>query len=116
MIQPRARVATGLLLTGAVLLPATMILSADKSALAQTTASTAAAAHSAAFDPQTFWQTTKVYCDTFHFGPKAKAKLNLESLDLARLDANGETWEKGFRKLPSPEMPPRGMAGPPEVR
>jgi hypothetical protein len=82
---------------------------------AEKTATVAAAAHSAAFDSQTFWQTTKVYCDTCHFGPKAKAKLNLESLDLARLDANGETWEKVLRKLRSREMPPVGMPRPTEV-
>src|SRR6266852_1355797 len=79
------------------------------------TSEAAATAHGAAFDPQTFWQTTKVYCDTCHFGPKAKAKLNLENLDLARLDANGETWEKVLRKLRSREMPPVGMPRPTEV-
>src|SRR5712691_4364485 len=108
MIRTRALIATGLLMTGAILVSAT-IMSAEKSA------SDAAAAHSAAFDPQTFWQTSKVYCDTCHFGPKAKAKLNLENLDLARLDANGETWEKVLRKLRSREMPPIGMPRPTEV-
>jgi len=116
MIRTRALVATGVLLAGAVFLPGAIILSAEKSASAEkTTAEAAATAHSAAFDSQTFWQTTKVYCDTCHFGPKAKAKLNLENLDLARLDANGETWEKVLRKLRSREMPPIGMPRPTEV-
>jgi len=115
MIRTRALIATGMLLTGAVLLPATIILSAEKSASAEKTASVAATAHSAVFDQQTFWQTTKVYCDTCHFGPKAKAKLNLESLDLANLGNNGETWEKILRKLRNREMPPVGMPRPQEV-
>src|SRR5258706_12590250 len=116
MIRTRELVPTGVLLAGAVFLPGAIILSAEKSASAEKTTSAAAAtAHGAAFDPQTFWQTTKVYCDTCHFGPKAKAKLNLENLDLARLDANGETWEKVLRKLRSREMPPIGMPRPTEV-
>src|SRR4030088_430528 len=116
MIRTRALVATGMLLAGAVFLPGAIILSSEKSASAEKSTSEAAAtAHRAAFDQQTFWQTTKVYCDTCHFGPKAKAKLNLESLDLARLDANGETWEKVLRKLRSREMPPVGMPRPTEV-
>src|SRR5947207_15362128 len=116
MIRTRALVATGVLLAGAVFLPGAIILSAEKSASAEkTTAEAAATAHSAAFDSQTFWQTTKVYCDTCHFGPKARAKLNLEALDFAHLDANGETWEKILRKLRNREMPPVGMPRPQEV-
>src|SRR6266550_1018523 len=116
MIRTRALVATGMLLAGAVFLPGAIILSSEKSASAEKpTSEAAASAHSAAFDPQTFWQTTKVYCDTCHFGPKAKAKLNLESLDLANLGNNGETWEKILRKLRNREMPPVGMPRPQEV-
>jgi hypothetical protein len=95
-----------MVLAGAVLVPATM-MSAEKS-----TSQTAATAHRAVFDQQTFWQTTKQYCDTCHFGPKARAKLNLESLDLTNLSSNGETWEKVLRKLRSREMPPAGMPRP----
>jgi hypothetical protein len=108
MLRTRAPVATGIVLAGAVLLSAS-------TAPAEKSASVAAAAHSAVFDKQTFWQTTKVYCDTCHFGPKARAKLNLESLDLANLGNNGETWEKILRKLRSREMPPVGMPRPQEV-
>jgi len=106
MFRTRARIAVGVALAGVVLVPAT-IMSAEKS-----TSEAAATAHRAVFDQQTFWQTTKQYCDTCHFGPKARAKLNLESLDLTNLSSNGETWEKVLRKLRSREMPPVGMPRP----
>ncbi len=108
MIRTRALGTIGIVLAGAVALPAASL--PEKNA-----PSAAAAAHSAVFDQQTFWQTTKVYCDTCHFGPKARAKLNLEALDFAHLDANGETWEKILRKLRNREMPPVGMPRPQEV-
>jgi len=107
MIRTRALGAIAAVLAGAVLLPAASV-PAEKS-----TAAAALAYHS--FDQQQFWQTTKVYCDSCHFGPKARAKLNLENLDLAHLDANGETWEKVLRKLRSREMPPAGMPRPTNV-
>lgn len=105
MIRTRTVGAVGLVLASAALLPAAS-LTAEKSAAAAPTA------HQATFDPQTFWQTTKVYCDTCHFGPKARAKLNLETLDLTHLDAHGETWEKILVKLRSGQMPPVGMPRP----
>ena len=108
MIRTRALGTIGIVLAGAVFLPAAT-LPVEKSTPA------AAAAHRAAFDQQTFWQTTKVYCDTCHFGPKARAKLNLQALDFANLDRNGETWEKVLRKLRSREMPPVGMPRPQEA-
>ena len=107
MIRTRALGAIAAVLVGAVLLPAASV-PAEKSP-----AASALAYHS--FDQQQFWQTTKVYCDSCHFGPKAKAKLNLENLDLAHLDRNGETWEKVLRKLRSREMPPVGMPRPTNV-
>jgi len=107
MIRTRALSTIGIVLAGAVVLPA--------ASLPENSPSAAAAAHRAAFDQQTFWQTTKVYCDTCHFGPKARAKLNLESLDLSNLGNNGETWEKILRKLRNREMPPVGMPRPTEV-
>ncbi len=107
MIRTRALGAIGIVLAGAVVLPA--------ASLPENSSSAAAAAHRAVFDQQTFWQTTKVYCDTCHFGPKARAKLNLESLDLSNLGNNGETWEKILRKLRNREMPPVGMPRPTEV-
>src|ERR1700724_383162 len=72
----------------------------------------AAAAHSSAFDQQAVWQTWKIYCDSCHFGPKARAGLNLEALPLASLDEKGAVWEKLLRKLRSREMPPPGMPRP----
>ncbi len=68
-----------------------------------------------AFDQHAAWQTWKVYCDTCHFGPKARAGVNLESLDLANLDGNGVLWEKVLRKLRSREMPPPGAPRPDEA-
>ncbi len=64
------------------------------------------------FDQQSVWRTWKIYCDTCHFGPKARAGLNLEALDLANLGENGATWEKVLRKLRSREMPPAGVPRP----
>jgi hypothetical protein len=68
-----------------------------------------------AFDQHAAWQTWKVYCDTCHFGPKARAGVNLESLDLGNLDSNGVLWEKVLRKLRSREMPPPGAPRPDEA-
>src|SRR3984957_7378626 len=72
----------------------------------------ASADHSKTFDQQSVWRTWKVYCDTCHFGPKARAGLNLEALDLANLGENGAIWEKVLRKLRSREMPPAGLPRP----
>src|SRR5882724_2829168 len=97
MVRTRALGTVGIVLASLVLMgPAT--LPAEKSA------SVAAAAHRAALDPQMVWQTTKIYCDSCHTGPKARGKLNLETLDLTHLDANGETWEKLINKLRSRAM------------
>src|SRR5215471_13879423 len=107
MVRTRALGAIAGVLTAAVLIPAASV-PAEKSP-----AAAALAYHN--FDQQAFWQTTKVYCDSCHFGPKARAKFNVENLDLAHLDVNGETWEKVLRKLRSREMPPVGMPRPTEV-
>jgi hypothetical protein len=76
--------------------------------------STAAAIipHGGPFDQNSVWRTWKIYCDTCHFGPKARAGLNLEALDLANLDDKGAVWEKLLRKLRNREMPPAGMPRP----
>jgi hypothetical protein len=106
MARTRALAAIGTVLAGAVLLPAASVPAGK--------AATAAAARTSQkpFDQQLFWQTTKLYCDTCHFGPKARAKLNMAELDLAHLDADGETWEKILRKLRNREMPPLGAPRP----
>jgi hypothetical protein len=72
----------------------------------------ASTVHGTTFDQQSVWRTWKIYCDTCHFGPKARAGLNLEALDLANLGENGATWEKVLRKLRSREMPPAGVPRP----
>jgi Protein of unknown function (DUF1592)/Protein of unknown function (DUF1588)/Protein of unknown function (DUF1587)/Protein of unknown function (DUF1585)/Protein of unknown function (DUF1595) len=72
----------------------------------------ASAFHDKSFDQQSVWRTWKIYCDTCHFGPKARAGLNLEALDLANLAENGTVWEKVLRKLRSREMPPAGVLRP----
>jgi Protein of unknown function (DUF1592)/Protein of unknown function (DUF1588)/Protein of unknown function (DUF1587)/Protein of unknown function (DUF1585)/Protein of unknown function (DUF1595) len=64
------------------------------------------------FDQHLVWQTWKIYCDTCHFGPKARAGVNLETLDLANLDRNGALWEKVLRKMRGREMPPPGAPRP----
>jgi len=104
MIRTRALGAIVTVLLGTAVLPAAT-LPADKPS------SATAAAHPT-FDQQSFWRTTKVYCDTCHFGPKAKANLNLQALNLAKLEDNGETWEKVLRKLRNREMPPVGSPRP----
>ena len=105
MFRTRAAVATGILLASTVLLRTAAVTAEDST-------SPAATANQTAFDQQAFWRTTKIYCDTCHFGPKARADLNLQALDLAHLDVNGATWEKVLRKLRSHEMPPAGMPRP----
>ncbi len=105
MNRTRALAAIGIVLGGAVLLrPA--ILPAENSTPAATPV------RAATFDQHQAWQTWKVYCDTCHFGPKARAGVNLETLDLANLDSNGDLWEKVLRKLRNREMPPPGAPRP----
>jgi hypothetical protein len=81
----------------------------------ENSASASAVARSAAFDQHSVWTTWKIYCDTCHFGPKPRAGLNLEALDLANLEAKGAAWEKVLRKLRSREMPPSGSPRPDEA-
>jgi hypothetical protein len=81
----------------------------------ENSASASAVAHSAAFDQHSVWTTWKIYCDTCHFGPKPRAGLNLEALDLANLEAKGAAWEKVLRKLRTREMPPSGSPRPDEA-
>jgi hypothetical protein len=107
MIRTRVLGTVGMVLAAVALLPAASVPAANSA--------TAAASAQSAFDQQAFWQTTKVYCDTCHFGPKARASLNLQGLDFAHLDTQGATWEKVLRKLRTREMPPAGMPRPDEA-
>jgi hypothetical protein len=104
MIRTRALASIAIVLAGAVLLPAAVST--------QNSTPAAATVHSATFDQQSVWRTWKIYCDSCHFGPKARAGLNLEALDLSNLSDNGAAWEKVLRKLRSREMPPPGMPRP----
>ena len=104
MVQTRALATLGIVLAGTVFWPAGSV-PAERSA-------PAANANQTTFDQQLFWRTAKVYCDSCHIGPRASAKLNLAALNLAHLDANGETWEKILRKLRNREMPPLGAPRP----
>jgi hypothetical protein len=99
--------AGGVVLAGAAFLH-TAAVPAENSASAPT-------AQGQTFDQHSVWQTWKLYCDTCHFGPRARAKVNLESLDLASLDSNGALWEKVLRKLRGREMPPPGAPRPDEA-
>jgi Protein of unknown function (DUF1592)/Protein of unknown function (DUF1588)/Protein of unknown function (DUF1587)/Protein of unknown function (DUF1585)/Protein of unknown function (DUF1595) len=108
MAQSRMGGIVGVLLAGAVLLPGAALLAVEPAPAA----SALRASDTAKFNRQLFWQTSKVYCETCHFGPKARAGLNLQVLDLAHLDAHGEAWEKILRKLRNGEMPPAGSPRP----
>jgi len=105
MLRTRTLTSISMVLAGAVLLPRATVP-------AENSVSSAPPPHSVPFDQQTVWRTWKIYCDTCHFGPKARVGLNLESLDLANLDDKGAIWEKLLRKLRGREMPPAGMPRP----
>jgi Protein of unknown function (DUF1592)/Protein of unknown function (DUF1588)/Protein of unknown function (DUF1587)/Protein of unknown function (DUF1585)/Protein of unknown function (DUF1595) len=102
MIRARAVTSVSIVLAAAVLL----------SAAALPGEHSASTVHGKTFDQQSVWRAWKIYCDTCHFGPKARAGLNLEALDLANLGENGTVWEKVLRKLRSREMPPAGVPRP----
>ena len=109
MMRTRA-LAVGIVLAGGMVLAGAVFL---RAAVPGENSSTAAAtAQSPTFDQHSVWQTWKIYCDTCHFGPKARAGVNLEGLDLANLDSNGALWEKVLRKLRGREMPPPGAPRP----
>src|SRR5882724_11210434 len=109
MIRTRALATLGMVVAGAVLWRAAAAPAENPVA----PAAKPATAHGAMnFDQQTVWRTWKIYCDTCHFGPKARAGLNLEALDLDNLDDKGAVWEKLLRKLRNGEMPPAGSPRP----
>jgi hypothetical protein len=104
MARARAPTSVSVALAAAVLLTA--------AAMPEERFVSASTVHGKNFDQQTVWRTWKIYCDTCHFGPKARAGLNMEALDLANLGENGAIWEKVLRKLRSREMPPAGVPRP----
>ncbi len=95
MIRTRTLAAIGMALAGAVLVPVATRPAENASA--------ASAAHRA---------TLTQYCIVCHTGAAAPAGLNLESVDIGNLEANGVVWEKVLRKLRNREMPPAGMPRP----
>src|SRR5438105_10638806 len=96
MIRPRALASIGMVLAGAVLLPAAALQ-------AQNSPPADAAAHR---------QTLQLYCVGCHSGPTPFAGLNLDPLDFKNLEEHGEIWEKLIRKLRGRHMPPAGMPRP----
>jgi hypothetical protein len=52
------------------------------------------------------------YCVTCHSDKLRTGGLSLQSLDLAKVPENAETWEKAIRKLRVGAMPPQGMPRP----
>src|ERR1700690_3194753 len=98
MIRTRALTTVAAIVAGATFITVAS-LSTKKSA------SAASPAEGATFDQHAVWAAWKLYCDPCHTGPRPKGNVNLESLDLASLDKNGEVWEKVLRKVRSREMP-----------
>jgi hypothetical protein len=105
MIRTRALATIGVLVAAGAFLLRPVIVPAENSTPSPVSLKST-------FDQHGAWQTWKVYCDTCHFGPKARAGVNLETLDLANLDRDGATWEKVLRKLRSHSMPPPGSPRP----
>src|SRR5580700_5456603 len=107
MMRTRALAATaiGIVLAGAVWRAAAV--PADNSA--------AATKDTHPLDQQYVWQAWKLYCDSCHLGPRARAGVNLETLDLANLDQSGGQWEKVLRTLRTGVMPPPGSPMPDEA-
>src|SRR5262245_15056140 len=108
MKQTHALAAIGAVLAGTVAVLA-VTSPTVKSATADTTA------QGAPFPEHTVWAAWKTYCDSCHIGPRARAGVNLQNLDLANLDRNGKVWEKVLAKLRDHTMPPPGSPMPDEA-
>jgi mono/diheme cytochrome c family protein len=98
MFQTRTLVSLGIALAVTALSPAATLQAQNSNSNS-----------SAASDHRT---TLQLYCVGCHSGPNPFAGLNLEPLDFANLEENGETWEKLIRKLRARQMPPAGMPKP----
>ncbi len=85
MLQARSLASIAVAVATAVLLPSATLQAQNSSSNS-----------SAANDYRT---TLQLYCVGCHSGPTPFAGLNLEPLDFANLEANGEIWEKMIRKL-----------------
>jgi len=98
MLQARSLASIAVAVTTAVLLPSATLQ-------AQNSSSNSTAAND-------YRTTLQLYCVGCHSGPTPFAGLNLEPLDFANLEANGEIWEKLIRMLRARQMPPAGMPRP----
>ena len=98
MLQARSLASIAVAVATAVLLPSATLQ-------AQNSNSNTSAAND-------FRTTLQMYCVGCHSGPTPFAGLNLEPMDFANLEANGEIWEKLIRKLRARQMPPAGMPRP----
>src|ERR1700681_1144440 len=105
MKQSHALAAIGAFLAGTV-----AVLAVTSPSVRSAPADTAP--QSKPFPEHTVWAAWKTYCDSCHIGPKARAGVNLEALDLANLDKNGAIWEKTLTKLRDRTMPPPGSPMP----
>jgi hypothetical protein len=108
MKQSHALAAIGAFLAGTV-----AVLAVTSPSVKSATADTATP--SATLDRHSVWAAWKIYCDSCHIGPKARAGVNLEALDLGSLDHNGAIWEKTLIKLRNRTMPPPGSPMPDEA-
>ncbi len=108
MKQTHALAAIGAFLAGTV-----AVLAITSPSVRSAPADTAA--QSTPFPEHAVWSAWKVYCDSCHTGPKARAGVNLQTLDLASLDKNGKVWEKVLAKLRDHTMPPPGSPMPDEA-
>ena len=107
MIRTRALAAIGIVLAGAVVLPA--------ASLPENSPSAAAAAHRAAFDQQSVWQTESLLR---HLPFRSQGTGRTEPGDPWTSPISttmAPTWEKILRKLRNREMPPAGMPRPDEA-
>src|SRR6202049_3808620 len=59
-----------------------------------------------------FRESLDTYCVTCHNQRLRTAGLTLDTMDLARVPAQAEIWEKVVRKLRSGTMPPAGARRP----
>src|SRR6185295_11859453 len=101
MLQARSLASIAVAVTTAVLLPSATLQ-------AQNSSSNSTAAND-------YRTTLQLYCVGCHSGPTPFAGLNLDPLDFANLEDNGEIWEKLIRKLRGRQMPPAGMPRPEEA-
>src|SRR6188474_13407 len=74
--------------------------------------SPAAPAAPAAPTPSTDRATLDRYCVTCHNSRTRTAGLALDTLDVTRVAADAETWEKVVRKIRGRMMPPPGLPRP----